>query len=92
MATTVRVDDKLHSTLREIAKAERRSIGQVIEDAVERYQKERFWRGVHEDYARLKLDPEAWRDYEDEIKLWDATSSDGLREEPPYEETDKEGE
>ncbi len=84
MATTVRVDDKLHVTLREIAHAEQRSIGQVIEDAVERYQKEKFWQGVQEDFARLHADPAARNDYQDEIALLEAGLADSLRQEEPY--------
>ncbi len=42
MANTVRVDDRLHALLRELAAAENRSMGQVIEDAVRQYRKERF--------------------------------------------------
>ncbi len=42
MANTVRVDERLHITLREIALAEKRSIGQVIEDAIRQYRRERF--------------------------------------------------
>lgn len=84
MATTVRVDDQLHATLREIAKEERRAIGQVIEDAITRYQKEKFWQGVYGDLARLRSDPVAWKDYRDEIAFFDGGSMDGLEHEPPY--------
>ena len=84
MATTVRVEDKLHATLRELANEEHRPIGQVIEDAVARYQKEKFWKGVHEDFARLRGDPVAWKDYQDEIGLFEGASMDGLEDEPPY--------
>jgi hypothetical protein len=84
MATTVRVDDKLAATLRKLAVEERRPIGQVIEDAVARYQKEKFWRGVHEDFARLRSDPAAWKDYQDELALFEGGSMDGLEQEPPY--------
>jgi hypothetical protein len=35
------------------------------------------------DYERLRADPEAWAEYQREIALWDALSSDGLEDEPP---------
>ncbi len=47
-------------------------------------QKEKFWAGVHEDYARLKADPVAWLDYQVEIALFEGASLDGLVGEPPY--------
>jgi predicted transcriptional regulator len=84
MANTVRVDERLHATLREIALEEKRSIGQVIEDAIRQYRKERFWDGVEEDLARLRADPVAWKDYQDEIAVWDTLSGDGLENEEPY--------
>jgi hypothetical protein len=84
MASTVRVEDSLHATLREIAAEERRPIGQVIEDAIQRYQKEKFWQGVQEDFARLRADPVAWKDYQDEVMLWDSTAGNGLENEEPY--------
>jgi len=84
MSTLVRVDAKLHATLREIAKAEHRPIGQIIEEAVRQYQREKFWKGVHEDLARLRADPAAWQDYQDEIALLEGGSLDGLGQEEPY--------
>ena len=84
MASTVRVDDTLHARLREIAEEEHRPIGQVIEDAIQQYEREKFWQGVHEDFARLKDEPVAWREYQDELELWDATAGDGLENEEPY--------
>ncbi len=42
MATTVRVEEKLAATLREIASEERRPIGQVIDDAVTQYRRDTF--------------------------------------------------
>jgi predicted transcriptional regulator len=81
---TVRVEKKLHDTLRELSKAEHRPIGEVIEDAVERYQKDKFWREMHEGFARLRADPVAWKEYQDETALWDSLSNDGLENEEPY--------
>ena len=81
---TVRVEPELHATLRELAAAEQRSIGQVIADAVDRYQKQKFWRAMHEGFARLRADPAAWSEYQDEAALWDSASGDGLEDEEPY--------
>ena len=92
MANTVRVDDRLHATLRELAAAENRSMGQVIQEAVERYRKEQFWAGVEEDLARLRADPVAWKDYQDEIALWDTLAGDGLENEEPYYTPEEEAE
>ena len=92
MVRTVRVEDSLHATLREIVAEEHRPIGQVIEDAIQRYQKEKFWQGVQEDFARLRADPVAWGNYQDEVMLWDSTTGDGLKDEEPYYTSEEEKE
>ena len=84
MASTVRVDDKLHNVLREIAHQEQRPIGQVIEDAIARYQREKFWQDVEASVNRLKADPVAWQEYQDEIRSLEGGSMDGLEHEEPY--------
>jgi hypothetical protein len=84
MATTVRVDDRLHATLREIAEKEHRPIGHVIEDAVAQYQQEKFWQEVEASVERLRADTVAWRDYQKEVALLEGGSMDGLEHEDPY--------
>lgn len=84
MATTVRVETRVHTTLRELAQAERRSISQVIEDAVDRYQKEKFWEGVQEDFAQLQANPAEWAAYRQELSGWVDGDDDILDQEPPY--------
>ena len=81
---TVRVEPKVHATLRALSEAEQRSISRVIEEAVDRYQKEKFWKAMHEGFARLRADPVAWSEYQEETALWDSVSGDGLEDEEPY--------
>lgn len=83
-APVVKLKPGTHAKLQEIARAESRPMGEIVSDLVERYEKERFWKGVQEDYARLRADPVAWKDYQDEVAIWDATAGDGLENEPPY--------
>lgn len=90
MATTVRVDERLHSELRELSNQENRPIGEVIADAIERYQKAKFWEQARADMARLRSDPQEWADYQAEIALWDTLAGDGLESEEPYYAEDEE--
>ncbi len=39
---------------------------------------------MHEGFARLRADPSAWREYEEEAAVWDSASGDGLEDEEPY--------
>ena len=84
MATTVRVDEKLHRILREISEREQRSIGDVMTEAIEQYRRAKFWEQAKLDYENLRADPEAWSEYQEEIAAWDALSGDGLDPEPAY--------
>ena len=84
MATTVRVEARVHTTLRELAQVEHRSISQVIEDAVDRYQKEKFWEGVQEDFAQLQANPAAWAGYRRELSVWADADDGNLEHEAPY--------
>jgi len=81
---TIRVEPKVHATLRALSAAEQRPIGQVVEDAVDHYQKETFWKAMHEGFARLRADPATWDAYQEEAALWDSASGDGLEDEEPY--------
>lgn len=83
-STMVKVHPQTHAKLQEIARDEHRPMGEIVTDLVERYERERFWQGVTEDLERLRADPVAWRDYQDEIAFFDGVALDGLADEPPY--------
>lgn len=83
-STVVRLEAKTHARLREMAEAEHRSMGEIVTDLLERYEREQFWDRVDASLAKLKADPVAWKEYQDEIAVWDATSGDGLENEEPY--------
>ncbi|MGI8483789.1 MAG: hypothetical protein ACR2OU_05960 [Thermomicrobiales bacterium] len=90
--SVVKIKPGTHAKLQEIAQAESRPMGDIVTDLVERYEKELFWKGVREDYARLRDNPAAWKDYQDEVAIWDATSGDGLESEPPFYKPEEEEE
>jgi hypothetical protein len=89
MSRTVRVDDCVHATLVELARAEHRSISRLIEDAVNQYRKAKFWKEVNESVERLRADPVAWKDYQDEARMLQGGSMDGLEHEEPYYSPDE---
>jgi predicted DNA-binding protein len=83
-ATVVKVKQETHARLQEIAKEQQRSMGDVVTELVERYEKEQFWKQVNEAVERLREDPVAWQDYQDEIAFFEGGSMDGLENEEPY--------
>ena len=50
----------------------------VLDEAIEQYRRDRFFRELDDSYARLQLKPKAWQDELDERRLWESASADGL--------------
>jgi hypothetical protein len=80
----VKINPQTHAKLQEIARDQHRPMGEIVTELVERYEREQFWKGVTEDLERLRADPAAWQDYQDEIAVFEGGSMDGLEHEPPY--------
>lgn len=80
----VKISSASHARLREMAEAEQRPMGEIVNDLIERYELEQFWKRAHEAVERLRSDPVAWNDYQEETQMLQGGSMDGLEEEPPY--------
>lgn len=80
----VKISAANHARLQEWAKNDQRPMGEIVNDLIERYERERFWNLAYEQLARLKSDPLAWQDYMDEIAAFDSLAGDGLEGEDPY--------
>ena len=52
----------------------------ILDDAIEQYRRDKFFRAVDEGFARLQVDPEAWNEELSGRRLWDTTLLDGLEE------------
>jgi hypothetical protein len=83
-APVVKLKPATHAKLQELAKSEDRPMGAIVTELVERYAREQFWREANASVERLRADPVAWKDYKDEIALFEGGSMDGLEDEPPY--------
>jgi predicted transcriptional regulator len=82
VTTTVRVTAALHGRLRALAEQRGASIAQVLAEAIDAYERTLFWNGVRDWLKELRADPEAWADYQRELREWeDATIADGLERE-----------
>ncbi len=80
----VKISASNHAKLQEWSAADKRPMGEIVNDLIERYERERFWQTAREQLARLKEDPVAWQDYLDELAELDALAGDGLEDEEPY--------
>lgn len=56
----------------------------MFDETIEPHNRERFWQAIHDGFARLRADPDAWQEYESGAALWDSASGDGLEDEEPY--------
>ena len=52
----------------------------ILDEAIERYEREKFLDEANAAFARLKSDPKAWKEELAERAIWDQTLSDGLED------------
>lgn len=83
--TSIRVEQKTHQRLVDLAKNQRRSMTQIVTEAIEKYERDLFWEQAREGYERMNADPEDRVAFDEELALWDSTLNDGL-EDSPYDE------
>jgi predicted DNA-binding protein len=74
----VRVSENTHELLRSLSSQEGKSMQDIIDKAIEDYRRKAFLQGVSNDYRLLRENPEAWKEHEEDMALWDNTSMDGL--------------
>jgi hypothetical protein len=75
---TTRISSSAQGILRDLAKADGRSMVALLDEAVEALRRQRFLTDLNTAYAKLRADPDAWAELENERRAWDRTLSDGL--------------
>ena len=78
----IRPEDK--AILDEYAKEFGLSLTAALSEILKQYRKQRFFKQVSTDYARLKEDPKEWKEFQDEMELLDDTLMDGLDEDEDF--------
>lgn len=76
--TTVRVSERTHHLLRDLAARTGEPMQAIIERAIEDYRRRRFFEEVNAAYAAERRDPVAWAAEEEDRALWEVTLADGL--------------
>jgi predicted DNA-binding protein len=76
--TTVRISKRTRANAEAVAEATHRTMSHVIEEAVDAYRREVFWRQYEDGIERLRRDPEAWADYIAEQEAEAGALRDGL--------------
>lgn len=88
-SSSIRVEEDTIARLRLISREEKRPIGQIVTDLVRNYEREKFWKEAREGFERLRADPVAWQEYQDEARAWQQSAVDLVKEEPPYFSADE---
>ena len=79
--TTIRVSKEVYNAVKSIAQQQNEKIQDVIEQAIKDYKKKKFFDHLNLAYARLKADPKAWAEEEEEREDWDVAMKDGIESE-----------
>jgi predicted transcriptional regulator len=79
-STTIRVSDKTHRVLQELAATIGAPMSDVVDQALELYRRQRMFVQANAAYAALRADPIASAEWDAEIAVWDATLTDGLED------------
>jgi hypothetical protein len=76
--TTIRVSTATRDTLRDMAQNAGLSMQQLLEQALEVYRRQQLLQAANIAYENLSVDSEAWHDFQQSQKDWEATLADGL--------------
>ena len=77
----MRISKRARANAEAVAAATNRSMSSVIEDAVDAYRRDIFWRQYEEGIKRLRHDAEAWAHYVGEQESEASALRDGLEPE-----------
>lgn len=80
MDTTIKVRRDVRDRLARLAQQQHMTMGQLLDHALRRLEREAFFAQVHAQLEALRRDdPQAWNSYRAESELWErATIADGL--------------
>jgi hypothetical protein len=72
----IRLSKQSYATLKGMSKETKRPMSKIAEDAIARYEDERYWDAV--DRELESWTPEQWRQYRKEFKEWDSMPGPSL--------------
>lgn len=75
----VRISENSRNILRKLADREGQSMQTILDKSIEYYRRQKFLEEINAAYATLRQDSKAWKTIEQERSQWDATISDGLK-------------
>lgn len=82
MPQTIRIKPETRKRLESMAKAESTTMTRLLDKAVEAYRRQHFLEETNAAFAALRKNPELWKHEQKERRQWDATLSDGIKDDP----------
>lgn len=76
--TTIRISEKTHRTLMQLAREARAPMTDLVDQAVELYRRKRILAEANVAYAALRQEPEAWAELQAERAVLEGTLVDGF--------------
>lgn len=78
-STSIRIDERVLTTVRELARQQRQSMQSILSEAIESYRRQRFLAEANAGFAALRQHPAAWAEEQEERTLWDHVTGDDLQ-------------
>lgn len=82
--TTVRISSEGHTSLKKLSKQFNKSIPQILDLLIKKYETELFFTELNESIVKAKENKEAWKQFKEEQKVLEGTLNDGLDDEDAY--------
>lgn len=83
-APVVKLQPDTHRRLQRISREQHRPMGEIVGELLDHYERDQFWLSVKSSVDRLRIQPDAWQDYQDEIALFEGGSIDTADEDPYF--------
>lgn len=89
MSKPMRVSEKAHHILEELAAIKKKSLQQVLDEVLEEKRREILFNTADAVYTALRNDPVAWQEELAERQLFDNTLMDGLAPDEQWQAKEK---
>lgn len=76
----VRITKPTWQALKQLSKTAHRSMQSTMEEAIELYRRQLFFKALNVSSRSLRANPKAWQEELEERKIWEVTLQDGLEE------------
>jgi hypothetical protein len=85
-SATVRISDRGHKILKELAAQDHKSMPEILEELLQAELRRRYFENLNAGYTALRKDEAAWQQETAERALWDQTLMDGIDDEDGNED------